>query len=187
MARFLDKKAATVWMDTGAISDIKVCSSGTKYIEAAVSNAKFSCRTKIILPENSSFFMSEITEISNPSKSGNLILEGIYYRAYADFEVDFSLNHRYYDKYAFWTAKDRKCVFGGVATGTRVAYYYHGSQDKQHSDGFYMFRKNLQPGEKVFPDTPCYAFTFAADSPENAEKTIRYLIDTDLNAGKNNE
>lgn len=178
MVRFLDRKAATVWMDADRISNVKVSGSGA--VEADIHNRKFRCRTKIILPENSNFFMSEITEISNPSKKENLILEGIYFRAYADFEVDFSLNHRYYDKYAFWTAKDKSCVFGGVATGTRIAYYYHNTRDKQHPDGFYMFRKSLRPGEKVKPSTPCYSFTFVANSPENAEKTVRCLVNGDL-------
>ena len=180
MARYLSTKSATVWTDADSIADIKICRAQTTRIEAVVKNRKFSYRTAIYLPPKTNYFMSEVIEVSNPSKSDSLILEGIYFRNHADFEIDFSKNHRYYDKYAYWVSKDGKLIYGSTATGARIAYYYHGTQQKQLPDGFYMFRKTLRAGETVKMLSPCYAFTFAAENEKTAQQTVRNLVRRDI-------
>ena len=180
MARFLGKNASTIWEDAVEISNVKVYQNAATWIEAEVKSSYFSFKTKIILPEDSNYFMTEVTEISNPNAESSLILEGIYFRAYADFEIDFSQNHRYYDKYAYWLAKDKSIAFGGMASGARVAYYYHGEQANQHPDGFFMYRQTLTPEQTVKLESPCYAFTFVADSENMAKQTIEKVISEDL-------
>ena len=67
-----------------------------------------------------------------------------------------------------------------MASGARVAYYYHGKQANQHPDGFFMYRQTLTPEQTVKLESPCYAFTFVADSENMAKQTIEKVISEDL-------